>query len=99
MRASTRSTYGSVQNRLDHTLDGKDPGDRIKDVGYPAAAWGENVAMGARTPEEALRIWMKSPGHKANILKGDFTQLGVGIAKSADGSLYYAQVFGTPRER
>ncbi len=85
------------QNKLDHTLDDKGPGDRLKDVGYEHAGWGENVAGGPRTPEEAVETWMNSEGHKANILNPNFKEIGLGIAKSGDGGMYYTQVFGIPR--
>ena len=37
--------------------------------------------------------WMKSPGHQANILNGQFRFIGVGIAE-ADGYIYVTQDFG-----
>ncbi len=39
---------------------------------------GENIARGQDTPEEVMMDWMNSSGHKANILKSEFTQIGVG---------------------
>lgn len=52
---------------------------------------GENVAMGGRTAERTVQMWMNSPGHRANILNPRYTQLGVGWA--ANGS-YATQQFG-----
>jgi uncharacterized protein YkwD len=87
------------QNKMDHVLDGKNPIDRLKAVGYPHAWMGENVAWGQRTPADALRMWMNSEPHKANILDERFTELGVGIAFSENGYFYYTQVFGTPKRK
>lgn len=39
---------------------------------------GENIAKGQRSADEAMTAWMNSPGHKANILNANYTQIGVG---------------------
>ncbi len=51
---------------------------------------GENIAAGYATPEEVVRGWMLSSGHRANILNPDFTRIGVGCA--AQGR-YWTQLF------
>lgn len=53
---------------------------------------GENIAYGYPTPEVAMSEWMSSPGHKANILRGTFSQLGVAAFKSG-GETYWVQDF------
>lgn len=84
------------QDKLDHTLDNKDPGDRLKDAGYDFSSWAENVAKGQRTPAEAIETWIKSTdGHKENILS-KHTEIGIGVARNADGTKYWTQVFATP---
>lgn len=55
--------------------------------------YGENIAMGQRTPEEVVNDWMNSEGHRANILKSDFTMIGIGCYKSG-GTYYWVQIFG-----
>jgi uncharacterized protein YkwD len=52
----------------------------------------ENVAYGQRSAKEVVDGWMKSPGHRKNIL-GDFDLLGVGVASARDGTIYYTQIF------
>lgn len=44
--------------------------------------------------------WLDSPGHRANILKAEFTEIGVGVA-TGDGKygIYWVQVFATPGGR
>lgn len=59
-------------------------------AGWTRAA--ENVAYGYSV-ESVVNGWMNSPGHKANIL-GDYTSIGIGLAKDANGRIYYTQVFG-----
>ncbi|WP_447644400.1 CAP domain-containing protein [Nocardioides zeae] len=58
--------------------------------GWTRAA--ENVAYGYGV-SAVVAAWMDSPGHRANIL-GDFTHIGVGVARGSDGRLYYVQNFG-----
>lgn len=61
---------------------------RIKETSYirPQAAWtvGENLAWGAgssATPRSIVRSWMKSPGHRANILKRRYRQIGIAVVR------------------
>ena len=45
-------------------------------------ALGENLAWGTGslgTPRGAVQAWMDSPGHRANILKKGYRELGVGV--------------------
>ncbi|WP_309123325.1 CAP domain-containing protein [Paenibacillus sp.] len=44
-------------------------------ISYNTAA--ENIAKGQRSPTEVMNSWMNSQGHRANILNGSFTQIGV----------------------
>ena len=30
-----------------------------------------------------MRLWMNSPGHRANILNGSFREIGIGVAYDA----------------
>ena len=54
---------------------------------------GENIATGQTTPEEVVRAWMDSPGHKENILNPEFGCLGVGVETDSNGKLYWSQNF------
>jgi uncharacterized protein YkwD len=55
--------------------------------------YGENVCYGYQTPEAAVSAWMNSRGHRKNILNGNYTQIGVGLADSRKGSVYATQCF------
>ncbi|TET35420.1 MAG: CAP domain-containing protein [Planctomycetota bacterium] len=58
-------------------------------------SWGvaENIAYGYTTPAEVMNGWMNSSGHRANILNGSYTHIGVG---QCDGCLrHWTQNFGT----
>jgi uncharacterized protein YkwD len=74
--------------------------DRIAQAGY--GGWkriGENIAAGDRTAEAAVAGWLESPGHRANILKSEYTEIGVGVA-SGEGKdrIYWVQMFATSSE-
>ncbi len=56
---------------------------------------GENIAAGNATPEEVVAQWMRSPGHRANILNKDFKELGVGYCRKegTEFTHYWIQMF------
>ncbi len=54
---------------------------------------GENIAWGQRTPQEVMKGWMNSDGHRANILNPRFTKIGVGYYQNAAGRNYWTQLF------
>ena|ERR1051326_3264787 len=57
---------------------------------------GENIAynQGFDDPTAfAVERWMISTQHRANILNGQFTHAGIGIARAADGRIFFTQVF------
>jgi uncharacterized protein YkwD len=61
---------------------------------------GEIIAAGRggdfeiRRPDLILEGWMKSPGHKQNILTPHFRDFGVGVA-SRPGEIYFCVVFAS----
>lgn len=66
---------------------------------YPAG-WrgaGENIAgqPTGNNPRAFVNQWANSPGHRANMLNPDFTDLGVGIARANDETYYAVQNFAT----
>jgi len=87
-------------NRLSHTgSDGSTVTQRIERAGITNWRYNaENVAQGQRTPEEVVDSWMRSPGHRANILNTTSTHLGVGFVQRLEGSnadfgFYWTQKF------
>ena len=55
---------------------------------------GENVASGYPTGRKVVRAWMRSDGHRANILEPSYRILGMAMRRSDNGTPYAAQVFG-----
>jgi hypothetical protein len=70
--------------------DGSKPWDRAEAVGYEARMMGENIAAGQRTPQQVVKDWMNSPGHRQNILRPQYKELGVGFHNN-----YWVQNFGS----
>lgn len=68
-------------------------GEMLRRFGIEWSAWGENIAMGQKTPKEVMTAWMNSEGHRANILNPDFTKLGVGYVTNSSGKAYWTQMF------
>ena len=58
---------------------------------YSPSCWGENVGMAGRM-RRVLRLWMQSSGHRANILRGAFRRVGIGVAK-VNGSVWITVIF------
>ncbi|MET7273797.1 CAP domain-containing protein [Streptomyces flaveolus] len=74
--------------------DGGRPWDRAAAAGATRRTVGENIACGQRSPADVVEGWMNSPGHRANILEGDFTHIGVGLAGGGRAGMYWTQLFG-----
>ncbi|MCA0988341.1 CAP domain-containing protein [Guptibacillus algicola] len=73
----TSPTYGS-------------PFDMMRDFGVDFNTAGENIAQGQQTPQSVVDAWMKSEGHRKNIMNKSFTHIGVGLVQ--DGH-YWTQMF------
>ncbi len=68
------------------------PFQMIRAFGLSYRAAGENIAMGYPTPAAVVAGWMNSEGHRANILSGSYTKIGVGYV--ADGHYWTQQFIG-----
>jgi uncharacterized protein YkwD len=83
--------------------DGKTVRERAQAAGYDWRAIGENIAEGQFTADEVMDTWLKSPGHRRNILDPGFTELGVGLAlgkgKNGERRVLWAQAFGAPKKK
>jgi uncharacterized YkwD family protein/spore coat assembly protein SafA len=78
----TSPTYGS-------------PFTMMKNFGISYRSAAENIAAGQTTAQEVVKAWMNSPGHRANILNGGYTYIGVGYAKGGSHRHYWTQMFIT----
>lgn len=80
-------------NLMTHTgSDGSRMTDRLKRAGYRYRAAAENVAQTRNGPDNAMRLWINSPGHRRNMLKTNVTQYGIGRAGN-----FYTMLLAAPR--
>lgn len=65
---------------------------RAQSLTHTSAPVAENIAMGQDTSKEAVRAWMNSSGHRANIL-GRYRRIGVAAFRGRNGRIYWCQQF------
>ena len=58
--------------------------------------YGENAGQGGPTADIRMASWMNSDGHRANILREDYTEIGIGCAVSEQGEIFAVQIFYRP---
>lgn len=89
--AREKSRDMSARNYFDHNSPTYgSPFDMMESYGITYQAAGENIAKGQRTPQEVVTAWMNSPGHRANILNGNFTHIGSGFFEQGN---HWTQMF------
>jgi Cysteine-rich secretory protein family len=79
--------------------DGTSPWYWFDQSGYKYVHAGENLAIHFTDSSEVVDAWMDSPTHRANIVNGNFTEIGVGTAKGTYqgyDTVYVVQLFGAP---
>ena len=80
-----------VRRFFAHTSrDGRDLLLRVKGAGYlkgtAGFTVGENLAWGKgrlSTPRSIVAGWMRSPPHRANVLRPEFRDVGIGVSRGA----------------
>ncbi|MBP2628329.1 MAG: SCP-like extracellular [Firmicutes bacterium] len=72
--------------------EGQSPFDRMKQAGISYSYAGENLAINSNV-DTAEKAFMNSPGHRANILSPNYTEVGLGVRYDAKGSAYVVQEF------
>jgi len=98
--ARLHSLFMAENEEFSHTQsDGMNVGDRIVATGYHPYLWGENIASGQTSPENAVEDWLLSDGHCRNLMDPEFEETGIGLAYGrldGDDVLYWTQKFATP---
>ena len=81
--SEAQSQAMASRNKLDHEV--RAPlAKRLSVAGYPAVIAVENVSAGYHTLAEAFSGWRDSPPHKANMLNGGVTKLGIAASYAPD---------------
>jgi uncharacterized protein YkwD len=68
---------------------------RVQAIAIPFQGVAENVAYNqgfSDAATQAVRGWLKSPGHLANI-QGNYNLTGIGVATNSKGQIYFTQIF------
>jgi hypothetical protein len=79
--------------------DGRTPWFWLEKVGYKYAYAGENLAVNFFDSADVEQAWMNSPLHRDNILKKQFSKIGIGAARGRlDGydTVFVVQFFARP---
>lgn len=79
--------------------DGRSPWYWFDQAGYKYAYAGENLAINFTDSTQVNNAWMNSPLHRANILNGNFTEIGIATAQGTyqgRPTTFVVQEFGKP---
>lgn len=105
--ANVHAAAMAEQNFFGHAgKDGSKFASRIKRQGYSYRSAAENIAAGQRTALQAVQGWLKSAGHRRNMLNCRMTETGIAVVYQADDRpirgnsaplrYYWVQVFAAP---
>jgi len=98
--AANAKAYDMLDKQyFDHVSPaGKTPWMFINASGYQYSKAGENLAIGFNDYTDIMNAWMKSESHRENILKPEYQNIGIGIARgvlNGKEELVIVQMFGT----
>lgn len=92
--AAAQKRAREIETSFSHTRpNGSGFSTALTEAGVNYRGAGENIAYGQNSAAQVMQGWMNSAGHRANILNGNFTTIGVGHYKSASGVDYWTQLF------
>ena len=85
--------------QLSHSgCDGSELPDRLRRAGYIYTFAAENIALGPEDAAATLAAWLDSPPHRANLLRAEPTEVGIGRALQ-DGRPLWVLVLGKRYQR
>ncbi|WP_168732910.1 CAP domain-containing protein [Aliigemmobacter aestuarii] len=94
--AQSQACDNAARGLYSHTgADGSDLRTRMRRAGYAFRTGAENTAMGFPEPGRLTEFWMRSPGHRQNILLPAARDIGIGIADG--GRRHWVMVAGASR--
>lgn len=77
--------------------DGRDASQRVDAAGYDWSSTSENIALGARSLDEVMAMWINSPGHCANMMAPEPRDFGLACVARPGGQPYWTLVLGRAR--
>jgi uncharacterized protein YkwD len=78
--------------RIGHDVGDGSPRSRMENAGIFAALAGENVAHAADTVRTHRALWA-SPSHRSNILHRGFRNVGLGVVRGPDDTVWTCELF------
>lgn len=82
--------------------EGKSPWYFFEQAGYKYSYAGENLAVNFADSVDVSKAWMASSGHRANIMNGNFTEIGIATAEGmyqGRKTVFVVQMFGKPARK
>lgn len=90
----------AARDEMSHTIGGLSLVDKAQRVGYVYRTVRENIALNTDLDGQFVvyEQWMKSKGHRQNMLANDISDIGIGVAGPSKRTkrYYYCQIFGAP---
>lgn len=98
--AAEQSRVMAQRDKLDHAV-GREFRDRISKSNFDARVAVENIGAGYHTLAEAFSGWRDSPPHRANMLKGDVTRMGIAAvyAPQSKYKVFWTLILAAPDEK
>ncbi|KAI9596673.1 CAP domain-containing protein [Syncephalis fuscata] len=97
--AQKHSDLQAKSNKMEHRLPGEGGLlERFRQQGGSWSSGAENIAFGYQTEDAVMNGWIKSPGHRANLL-GRHTHIGHGMTTGNKNTKYWTQDFATDTRR
>lgn len=92
--ATTKAKDMADNGYFDHTSPTYgSPFDMLRRYGVQYSSAGENIAAGQKDADEVMDSWMNSSGHRENILKAEYEQIGIGYVEGGRWGTYWVQLF------
>lgn len=93
--AHGRARDMAKRNYFSHVTPDGEPWYRRVERALGTRGWhiGENIAQNQETASEVVIDWMRSPGHRENILAAHFTHMGLSLVRDGDREVW-CQTFG-----
>lgn len=106
----TQAAYAKANDMLaqgyfSHTSpDGKAFYRWVDSTGYEYSAVAENLAVNLNmvSAEQMVASWLNSPGHRANLLSGQYTEVGMGVSHGlyqGQEAVFAVHVFAHPKNK
>jgi hypothetical protein len=100
--ARMKAEHMAMNEYFAHTSpDGLNPWYWFYRAGYNFINAGENLAVNFVDSGDVEQAWMNSPGHRANIMNGSFTEIGIAAVPGhykGKKTIFVVQLFGTPAQ-